>query len=180
MENFENSDALNKELLIKDEPYSLELANPNDIDEIMEIEREAFPSELQADKETMLKRMELHPEGFFVLRQNEKIAAFTASLIIDKVDTVEELEPSDEELSNPAGDTYYFRNLAVRKEYRRKGIGKVLVEMHVENARSLGMQHFRFTTAKRAEEYYKRLGFTMIDDYKPLHDSQESLWKIDL
>ena len=43
-----------------------------DIDAIMNIEKEAFAEEIQESKDVFLERIEIFPDGFFILEENNK------------------------------------------------------------------------------------------------------------
>ena len=52
-----------------------------DIDAFMNIEKEAFAEEIQESKDVFLERIEIFPDGFFILEENnKKIGYFSSEL----------------------------------------------------------------------------------------------------
>ena len=50
-----------------------------DIDAIMNIEKEAFAEEIQESKDVFLERIEIFPDGFFILEENNKKIGYFSS-----------------------------------------------------------------------------------------------------
>lgn len=57
-------------------------ATAADLDEIMRVEREAWPPEMQASREKFENRLKLFPQGFYVVLQDNKVVGVTTSEII--------------------------------------------------------------------------------------------------
>jgi putative acetyltransferase len=70
----------------------------------------------------------------------------------------------------PVGPTTCeMKRLFLRPEYRSRGLGRVLVEAVIEEARKIGYTHMRLDTISdrmgRAIELYKSIGFVEIEPY---------------
>ena len=65
--------------------------------------------------------------------------------------------------------TCEMKRLFLRSEYRNRGLGRVLVEALIEEARKIGYTHMRLDTITdrmgRAGELYKSMGFVEIEPY---------------
>ena len=65
--------------------------------------------------------------------------------------------------------TCEMKRLFLRPEYRSRGLGRVLVEAIIEEARKIGYTHMRLDTISdrmgRAVELYKSMGFVEIEPY---------------
>ena len=65
--------------------------------------------------------------------------------------------------------TCEMKRLFLRPAYRSRGLGRVLVEAIIEEARKLGYTHMRLDTISdrmgRAVELYKSIGFVEIEPY---------------
>lgn len=65
--------------------------------------------------------------------------------------------------------TCEMKRLFLRPEYRSRGLGRVLVEAIIEEARKIGYAHMRLDTISdrmgRAIEVYRSMGFVEIEPY---------------
>jgi GNAT superfamily N-acetyltransferase len=65
--------------------------------------------------------------------------------------------------------TCEMKRLFLRPQYRSRGLGRVLVEAIIEEARKIGYTHMRLDTMSdrmgRAIELYKSMGFVEIEPY---------------
>lgn len=157
---------------------STRLATPEDIDAIYAVETSAFPPELRATRETLLERMKLFNEGFFVLLKRGKIVAFSTALVITDANSVADLDKTDSEVHNPNGKTYYLRSLVVGKRSQHGGHGIKLLDKQLENAKQMGMTRFVFTCVFSVSNYYRNLGLKRLTDYEELHGNKEALWEV--
>lgn len=156
-------------------------AQISDLNEILKVERSAFPKHLQAKKNTFLERLKLFPTGFLIAEHNGKIVAISTALIIDKSSSIKDLDYPPQQIFRSDGNTYYLRSLAVDKQFQKQGIGKKLINAHLQNARVQGLKTFVFTSAQEVEGYYLKLGFTKVGNYTPFAEGiKEVLWKKEL
>ena len=77
-------------------------------------------------------------------------------------------------------DTYKLGRICVLKEYRKNGIGKILVENLENYLRELGVKHIKISAQCRVQGFYKSLGYTAygdeyLDEYCPHIDMKKDL-----
>ncbi len=128
------------------ENLSIEKFNPLNLNEILEIERNAFEKKETFPKEYFLEVFKKWPEGFLVAKINKEIVGYAIG-----------------EKNENSG---LIISVAVKKEWRRKGIGRKLIEKLLENFKKEGMKmiflHVREEN-KEAINFYQALGFKIIE-----------------
>ncbi len=63
------------------------------------------------------------------------------------------------EVEETADDVYVIGRIAVMKEYRGKGLGRVIVEEAEKQVRALGAKEAVLSAQTRASEFYEKLGY---------------------
>jgi carbonic anhydrase len=80
--------------------------------------------------------------------------------------------------------TCEMKRLFVRSEYRDRGVGRVLVEAIIEEARKIGYTHMRLDTIAdrmdRAVALYKSIGFVEIPPYRDNPVDSATFLELDL
>jgi len=80
--------------------------------------------------------------------------------------------------------TCEMKRLFVRPEYRDRGVGRVLVEAIIEEARKIGYTHMRLDTIAdrmdRAVALYKSIGFVEIPPYRDNPVDSATFLELDL
>jgi len=61
--------------------------------------------------------------------------------------------------SNPSGRVAYVTNMFTRKEYRRQGISSHLLNLIIDEAKSLNYKVLRLHTSANAKSIYNKAGF---------------------
>ncbi|MEM3408445.1 MAG: ribosomal protein S18-alanine N-acetyltransferase [Candidatus Micrarchaeia archaeon] len=132
-----------------------------DIGEIIKIERESFEKDIW-DKEEFMKFFETCKDSFLVAKENEKIIGYII---------LEMIEPKKG----------YIRSIAVKKEKRKKGVARNLIEYIIKKfeIKELSL-HVR--AGNNAINFYKKLGFKEIERLNGVyHDGEDAIymvWKI--
>lgn len=67
-------------------------------------------------------------------------------------------------------DTAKLQRIAVRKEYRKGGYGRILILALENHARELGMHYSLLDAQCQAEPFYAKLGYVVISD-EPFDDA---------
>ena len=63
----------------------------------------------------------------------------------------------------------YIQDVTVLPEYRKQGIGGMIVRTLVENLRSRGINWIGLIGEPGTQHFYEELGFTIMKDYIPMH-----------
>jgi ribosomal-protein-alanine N-acetyltransferase len=120
----------------------IEKFDPVEINEILEIERNAFEKKETFPKEYFLELSKKWPEGFLVAKLDGEIVGYA--------------------IGEKNKDSGLIISVAVKKEWRRRGIGRKLMEKLLENFKKGGMRivflHVREEN-KEAINFYQALGF---------------------
>lgn len=121
----------------EEQAITLDEMKEEDIAQIMEIERESFPSPWS---ETMFKNRDR--SVFLVARLREKILGYAVGLLMT--------------------DKLHLGNMAVHKDFRGRGIAKKLLQQIIDIARSKEMGFVTLEVRAgniRAQNLYRKLGF---------------------
>ena len=62
--------------------------------------------------------------------------------------------------SHPTGKRAHLMNVYTRSEFRRKGVGKMMVEFLIEEAKSKGVTEISLDATEMGHPLYKAIGFT--------------------
>ena len=152
----------------------------SDIDAIMSIEHSAFPPNKYASREAMLRRIDLFPEGCYVVIHDGEIVGFTTALIAGDLKTLEELDPPDKQIHNSKGSVYYLRSIAISPKYQKNDYGRLLMEKQIQIAKGLSKNIMRLTSTDETAKFYEKLGFIRISEYNEFHGSVQAIWEMKL
>ncbi len=117
-------------------------ATPADLDEVMRVEREAWPPEIQAPREKFESRMKIFPQGFYVAFHNDKMVGVTTSEIIrydGKNHPKTWMDVTDNgwiRMTHDAGGNALYV-VSVGASLQGKGVGSKLVEAQKELVKKL-------------------------------------------
>ncbi len=145
------------------------------LEEVMEVERSAWPLELQASKSKFESRFNIFPQGFFVVRVDGKIKGVTTSqrTVYDESSTRTWDEITDngmiEKTHNPQKDALYVVSVGVGVDAQGRGVGGKLVQSQLELAKKLGLKYlFLGARIPGYDAYCKAHGNISIEDYLKL------------
>jgi len=124
----------------------IEKFEPFNLNEVLEIEKDAFDKEEIFPAKYLLEFSKKWPEGFLVAKIGNECVGYAIG-----------------EKNNNFG---VIISIALKKEWRRKGIGKRMVEKLLENFKKEGINivflHVREEN-KEAINFYQTLGFKIIE-----------------
>jgi ribosomal-protein-alanine N-acetyltransferase len=132
---------------------------PSNLNEILEIEKNVFEKKETFPKEYFLELSKRWPEGFLVARIDRETVGYA--------------------IGEKNKDSGLIISIAVKKEWRRKGIGRKLIEKLLENFKKEGMKivflHVREEN-KEAINFYRALGFKIIELVENYYSNGENAY----
>jgi len=137
----------------------IERFDPINLNEILEIERNAFEKKETFPKEYFWELSKKWPDGFLVAKLDREIVGYA--------------------IGEKDKDSGLIISVAVKKEWRRRGIGKRLVEKLLENFKKEGMKivflHVREEN-REAINFYQALGFRIIELVENYYSNGENAY----
>ncbi len=149
------------------------------LNEVIEVEKNSWPPELQAPKEKFASRLNLFSEGFFVVRVDGKIKGVSTSQITtyddSSIRTWDEITDNGtiKQTHSPSGDSLYVVSVGVSAERQGKGIGGMLVQSQIDLAKKLGLKYlFLGARAPEYNAYCKKNGEIPVEEYLKLKNEK--------
>ena len=149
--------------------------------EIMEVERESYPEDMQASLEQLKSRYEVFPEGFFLAHRDGNLAGFaTCQLVIYKRGLLGQSwdEWTDngwiKRSHNPTGDALFGISMCTRPSFRGRGVSKELMDGFKRLAVEKGLECIFFGSRLSSLETFLRYGFTVIKAVPNYGEDKES------
>jgi ribosomal protein S18 acetylase RimI-like enzyme len=133
-------------------------ARDQDVPAVAEIDAEAFTSNGTAETpETYQSRLTAFPNGFIILVADNEIAAYGCS---EKWLSVREpvTEENPKSSHQPDGRIFSIASMAVKKSYRRRGYGLLVLDKLIEIAHLEGCKEIVVETAD-ARGFFLKRGF---------------------
>ena len=154
----------NKEEIYRKEGLVIKQGSKKEIKEMLRVESESWPEEIQFKEEHFKSHLKIFPKGFFCAYVNGTMAGTCISSILNY--DLNNPIPSWEEASadgfitnhNPNGNALYVVSLGVSKDFRGLKIGSRLIEKQKELTKELGLDFL--VLGARIPFYHK---YTSID-----------------
>jgi GNAT superfamily N-acetyltransferase len=102
------------------------------------------------------KRVSCHPEGNIVCVIDKKVVGY---LFSQPFIFGESIKLSDDPSVPPNPDCYYIHDVAVAKEWKRKSVGTLLVNMMICRAKERGWKRFALTALPKSTKFHESNGF---------------------
>lgn len=145
------------------------------LDGVMEVEKSAWPPELQATREKFASRLHVFPEGFFVAKVDGKIGGVTTSQITTYNPNVSKTwdEITDNGMiantHNLEGNALYVVSVGVAKEVQGNSVGSRIVEVQKDLVTKLGLKYLYLgARIPGYNDYCKEHGELTIEKYLEL------------
>jgi ribosomal protein S18 acetylase RimI-like enzyme len=151
--------------------------NPSldDIEKIVDLENETWPEGIRASRSEFESRIKTFPEGVIAIKSDSgEIVGLITSMIIDK-EEVSRLKRWENITSdgmiyrhNPDGNSLYIVSLGVSPRYRRRGLGKKLLQTQIDLGKKLCLDYL--VLGSRVPDFYKYDG--TIEEYLAEKDDE--------
>jgi len=128
-----------------------------DISSVLEVQKDAYRSELIEVGETFQKKIRLFSPGCLGFFEGSTLLGYVFSQPWYGYQVI----PLDADITRISAlpDCYYIHDLAVRKTARSRGVGRRLVESLLPVAESLGIQRFMLVAVQGSESFWETWGF---------------------
>lgn len=148
-------------------------ATLDDLKEIAAVEAECFPAAEAASEESLMKRLSVFADHFWLLFDGDKMVGFVNGMVTDEPDLSDEMY-DDASMHNPDGKWQMIFGVDTIPEYRRQGCaGKVLSRV-IEDARKQGREGLVLTCKDKLIHYYAKFGFENEGLSKSVHG--DAVW----
>ena len=133
-------------------------ANEEDLNQLVEIEKECFLVEEAASKEAFINRLSLISDSFFVAEQGEQILGYVNGPVIDAKFITDDLFETIKK--NPISGGYQsILGLAVAKKYQHHQIASKLLDRLYHSARVKQRQAITLTCKEKLISFYEKNGY---------------------
>lgn len=125
---------------------------------LAEIEKRCFPEAEAASEKSIIERLHMFPENFFVAEADGEIVGFINGGATDEPHLPDEMY-HDIKLHKPNGKYQTVFGLSVLEEYRKNGIGGMLIRHMIEESQKRGRRGVILTCKDYRIAYYEKFGF---------------------
>ncbi|EKD64637.1 MAG: hypothetical protein ACD_50C00333G0008 [uncultured bacterium] len=147
-------------------------------DDIVRVEKESWPPELQASKEKFVSRLQTFGKGFFVARVDGRIKGITTSQIVSypsEGKTWNEITDNGfiKKTHNPSGNALYVVSIGVARDVQGMGLGSLLLGAQKEITKELGLSYlFLGARIPRYDGYCREHGEISVEEYLKLKNDK--------
>lgn len=137
---------------------TIRTAVEQDLDAIAAVEAECFPAAEAATRAEFAERLRYYGDHFWLLWEDETLAAFVDGMVTDAADLTDEMY-ADASLHNENGAWQMIFGVNTLPEYRRRGLAGQLLETAIAAAKQQGRKGLVLTCKDKLVHYYARFGF---------------------
>ena len=133
-------------------------ATLDDLKEITAIEAACFPEAEAATEESFRKRLEVYPDYFWILCDDQKMIGFVNGMVTNEADLTDEMY-EEAHLHDEKGDWQMIFGVNTLPEYRCHGYAENILNRVILDARQQGRKGLVLTCKERLIHYYAKFGF---------------------
>ncbi|MGE9940068.1 GNAT family N-acetyltransferase [Bariatricus sp. SGI.161] len=133
-------------------------ATMSDLSKIAAVEAECFPAAEAATEKDLKDRLEVYPDHFWLLFDEDKMVGFVNGMVTNEPDLTDEMY-EDASMHDESGDWQMIFGVNTITEYRNQGCAAVLIRQAIEDAKEQGRKGLVLTCKDRLIRYYAKFGF---------------------
>lgn len=133
-------------------------ATLSDLEQIAFVEAACFPPAEAASKESFRKRLEVYPEHFWLLCEDETIIGFVNGMVSRSADLTDAMY-DEAHLHDGEGDWQMIFGVNTLPEYRCRGYAEKILNQVIFDAGQQGRKGLVLTCKERLIHYYAKFGF---------------------
>lgn len=139
--------------------FTFRNARPDDLDGVLSIQTVVFPG-FQEGRATFAERLQLYPDGFFVVEEEGTIKGYLVSYPFQRPNPplLDTLIGS----ISPDCDAYYVHDLSLFPEMRGRGAAVAMVEAMTSVARKAKFSRMGLIAVGGADVFWSRFGFVPV------------------
>ena len=136
----------------------IRFATINDIDAVTELERQCFPPEEAAEKDSFEKRLTVFPNHFWLLEDSGKLASMINGMTTD-IPILRDEMFEDATMHCEEGQWQMIFGVNTLPEYRRRGLAGALLQQMIQEAEEQKRKGLVLTCKDALVPYYAKFGF---------------------
>ena len=136
----------------------IRFATINDIDAVTELERQCFPPEEAAEKDSFEERLTVFPNHFWLLEDSGKLASMINGMTTD-IPILRDEMFEDATMHREEGQWQMIFGVNTIPAYRKHGYAGELIKCAIEDARKQGRKGLVLTCKDHLVHYYAKFGF---------------------
>jgi ribosomal protein S18 acetylase RimI-like enzyme len=149
----------------------IRLATIEDLDNIVEIEKECFPVSEAATEESFRERLKVYPDHFWLLENDREIIGFIGGMVTNQLTIVDEMFEKAE-LHNESGNWQAIFGVTILPEYRRNGYAAMIMERVISDSKLQKRKGCILTCKDKLIRYYEKFGFKNCGLSKSVHGDE--------
>lgn len=139
-----------------------------DIDKLCALETDAFSEADAATRESMERRLNTHPNTFWVIDKDKRIVSGINGILTNEKDLCDEMY-ADEKYYDEDGKWLMLFGVATLTEYRHKGYASAIMRQVMQDAKVAGIEGIVLTCKDGYVGYYEQFGFVDEGPSKSTH-----------